>query len=67
MKVRDQRFGSKPHRADQALGARSRSATRAFPPEGDDGDSGEGPIGQSRGNVAMDRVSLAPEVFLRTT
>ena len=67
--------------ADRALGARSRSATRTFSPEGGDDDGGEGLIRQSRGNVAIDRVSgsagtsarawsptiqpLAPEVFLR--
>ena len=41
----------------QALGARSRSATRAAPSEGDDGGGGEGPIGQSRGKVAINRAS----------
>ena len=57
MTVGDKRWGSRPYRADQALGARPSSATRASPPEGDDGDDGEGLIGQSRGNVAIDKPS----------
>ena len=83
MAVGDQRWGSRPYRADRALGARSRSATRAPPSEGDDGGGGEGLIGQSRGNAAIDKASggagasarawspsmqpLAPEASLRTS
>ena len=83
MTVGDRRWGSRSHRAEQALGARSRSATRAFPPEGDGGGGGESFIGLSRGNAAIDRASggagtsalawspsmqrLAPEVSLRTS
>ena len=64
MAVGDQRWRSRPYRADQALGARARarSATRASLSEGDDGydaDDGEGLMGQLRGNVAIDRASGA--------
>ena len=83
MAVSDQRWGSRQYRADQALGARTRSAMRVFYPEGDNGDGGEGLTGQSRVNVAIDRASggegtsaralspsmqlHSPEVFLRTS
>ena len=82
--VGDQRRGSRPYRADQALGARTRPSPWASHPEGDDGDGGgEGLMGQSRRNVAIDRASdgaatsarasspsmqpLALEVSLRTS
>jgi len=55
MAAGDQRWGSRPYRADHTLGARPRSATRAYLAEGDDGDGGEGLMGQSRGNVAIDK------------
>ena len=83
MTVADRHWGSRPCRADRTLGARTRSAMRAFFLEGDGGGGGEGPMEQSRGNVAIDRASggagtiarawspsmqpLAPEVFLRTS
>ena len=82
MAVSDQRWGSRQYRADQALGARTRSAMRAFYPEGDNGHGGEGLMGQSRGNATVHRASggagtssrawspsmqpLAPGVLLRT-
>ena len=83
MTVGDQRWERRPYRADQALGARTRSAPRAFLPEGNNGDSCGGLMGQSRGNVAIDGASgsagtssrawsllmqqLAPKVVLRTS
>ena len=82
MAVGDRRWGSRPYRADRALGARPRSATRAFSPEGDGG-GGVALMGQSLGIVAIDRASggagtnarvlspsiqpLAPEALLRTS
>ena len=57
MTVGDRRWGSRPYRVDQTPGARTRSATRAYLPEGDDGDGGEGLMGLSRGNAAEDRAS----------
>ena len=57
MAVGNQRWESRPYRADMTLGARSRSATRASPPEGDGGGGGEGLIGQSQGNAAIERAS----------
>ena len=52
-----ERWGSRPYRADQALGERNRSAPRTSLSEGDDGHGGECLMGQSQYNVAIGRAS----------